>query len=140
MRTYYPQIDLCLIFRPARTLGSFFRVKDTMPKWLKSRVIYSFSCADCEASYIGRTTRHYKTRVYEHLGISSRTQQPLLSPPFSAIREHCNTVSHKLDRNDFEIICSAKTDYDLSILESLAIANKKPTLNTQLDSNTLKLF
>ena len=34
---------------------------------LRSRVIYKFSCAGCSACYIGETSRHFATRIREHL-------------------------------------------------------------------------
>ena len=44
-----------------------FSPKDFVPDSLKSHVVYQFSCASCEARYIGETNRHFNTRVNEHL-------------------------------------------------------------------------
>ena len=33
----------------------------------RSCVVYKFSCAGCTACYVGETTRHFNTRVREHL-------------------------------------------------------------------------
>ena len=44
-----------------------FGVKDSVPNVLRSRVVYKFACAGCHASYVGETTRHFATRVHEHL-------------------------------------------------------------------------
>ena len=44
-----------------------FSVKDPVPFDLRSRVVYKFLCAGCNASYIGETSRHLSTRVREHL-------------------------------------------------------------------------
>ena len=44
-----------------------FSVKDSVPQSLRSRVVYKFSCAGCNASYIGETTRHICARVRENL-------------------------------------------------------------------------
>ena len=46
---------------------NMFSVKDSVPQGLRSRVVYKFSCAGCNASYIGETTRHLRTRAREHL-------------------------------------------------------------------------
>ena len=40
---------------------------DSVPQGLCSPVVYNFSCAGCNASYIGETTRHLCTRSREHL-------------------------------------------------------------------------
>ena len=53
-------------------LRNLFSVKDSVPPGLRSRVVYKFSCAGCNASYIGETTRHICTRVREHL-LSDKT-------------------------------------------------------------------
>ena len=42
-----------------------FSVKDSMPQSLCSRVVYKFTCADCNACYIRRTTRPICTHVCE---------------------------------------------------------------------------
>ena len=44
-----------------------FSVKDSVLQSLRSRVVYKFSCAGCNASYIGETTLHICARVREHL-------------------------------------------------------------------------
>ena len=38
---------------------------------LKSRVVYNFQCAECNSVYVGYTTRHFQTRVHEHLQTDS---------------------------------------------------------------------
>ena len=50
-------------------IGSLFRVKDLIPKELKSCVVYRFRCAGCGACYVGETSRHICTRINEHLNI-----------------------------------------------------------------------
>ena len=42
-------------------------VKDPIPGGLRSRVVYKFVCAGCNACYVSETTRHFSTRVREHL-------------------------------------------------------------------------
>jgi len=44
-----------------------FGVKDPITCRLRSRVPYKFACAGCDACYVGETTRHFSTRVREHL-------------------------------------------------------------------------
>ena len=62
-----------------------------------------------------------------------------MAPHFSAIREHCVSVGHPLEPDNFRIIGKAKHRMDLPILESLAIQNKYPSLIT-LTSADLHLF
>ena len=59
-------LDVKLVFSTFK-LRNMFSVKDSVPQSLRSRVVYKFSCAGCNASYIGETTRHICARVREHL-------------------------------------------------------------------------
>ena len=61
-------------------LRNMFSVKDSVPQGLRSRVVYKFSSAGCNASYIGETTRHLCTRVREHL-------------LFSHVYRHCSHLA-----------------------------------------------
>ena len=65
----------------------------------------------------------------EHRRISIRTNNPLQSPPFSAIREHSTATNHSFNHNNFKIIATTN-QLDSHILESLHIKQLKPSLNT----------
>ena len=106
---------------------------------MQSLVVYEYSCTGCNARYVGQTARHLKTRIAEHCGISPRTRKSVMTPHFSAIREHCFNTGHSLGADSFQVIAKAKHRLDLPILESLAIQNRCPTLNT-LTSADLHLF
>ena len=131
---------LGVVFSPTFKIGNLFRVKDGIPHNLQSMVIYEFCCSSCNARYVGQTTRHLKTRVAEHMGISSRTRRLLSAPLFSSIREHSHKTVHVFDEHDFRMIDRARNKYDLGILESLVITNTRPKLNVMLNSNELALF
>lgn len=56
----------------ARVIKSFMirnllSVKDSIPRELRLLVVYKFVCTSCNSSYIGETSRHFSTRVREHL-------------------------------------------------------------------------
>ena len=70
-RRYYPRVVLRVIFKPTFRLSDLSRFKDRIP--LKVRSHYQYSCGSCNATYIGMTARHFRQRVCEHLGVSSRT-------------------------------------------------------------------
>ena len=59
-------IDLRLVFTTFK-VRNLFNVKDAVPEGLRTRVVYKFSCASCNACYVGETSRHFSTRVREHL-------------------------------------------------------------------------
>ena len=59
-------IDIRLVFTTFK-VGNLFNVKDAVPGGLRTRVVYKFSCASCNACYVGETSQHFSTRVREHL-------------------------------------------------------------------------
>ena len=92
-----------------------FNVKDPIPKFLKSFVVYRFVCPGCNACYIGETTHYLSTRIKEHLETDKK------SHIFGALStENC-----------FEIIDSASTPFKLKLKEAMHIIWKKPSLNKQ---------
>ena len=147
MKTTFPDQKFRLIFRPQLRLRQFFGYKDRLPLELRSFVVYNYTCSCCAATYYGKTYRHYKERVFEHLGRSARTGNPLISHPTrsqksseSAILDHWKTTGHEPQYNDFKVVDSAKTKWDLLIKESLLIKKFSPSLNKQSDSIPLLLY
>ena len=55
-------IDLRLVFTTFK-VRNLFNVKDAVPEGLRTRVVYKFSCASCNACYVGETGQHFSTRV-----------------------------------------------------------------------------
>ena len=66
IKRYCNDLDIKLVFS-SFTIGNMFCVKDPIPAGLRSRMVYKFACAGCNACYVGETTRHFSTRVREHL-------------------------------------------------------------------------
>ena len=54
-------------------LGNIFNFKDSLPESIKSLIVYKFTCGECNITYIGKTKRHLKLRMCEHLGLSPKT-------------------------------------------------------------------
>ena len=54
-------------------VGNLFSVKGSVPKYLRSFVVYRFTCPCCNASYIAETTRHLTTKIKEHLETDSKS-------------------------------------------------------------------
>ena len=136
---FCPQLNIILIFKNDCTLKSFFKVKEKLPLLLNSMVVYKYSCASCNASYIGSTTRRLFVRIAEHKGISSRTGQITQTQSNSAIRDHSLEKDHPLLTSGFSIIDRAYFKYDLLLAESLHIHNDKPSLNNYLSAVKLNI-
>ena len=102
IKNYFPQITLNIIFDNNFNIKSFFKFKEQIPNVLKSNIIYKYKCDSCNATYIRKTSRHFSTRVKEHLGISVLSDLKLTSPPFSAIRNHILIKTEKPTLNSTE--------------------------------------
>ena len=48
-------------------INNYFSTKDKTTYFLKSFLVYKFVCARCNSCYIGKTCRHFKTRINEHV-------------------------------------------------------------------------
>ena len=125
LSNFYPQIDFRFVNSNNFRIGSFFKVKDQLPKALVSSLVYKFTCPNCRIGYIGSSFRNFKTRMDEHIGQSSRTGRPLSQPPQSVVREHSETCKFKLGCDHFSIVDSCKNIDSLRILESLYIKKVK---------------
>ena len=92
-------------------------------------VVYSFKCDQCDADYIGYTTRHLHQRIEEH--------------KTSVIGKHIKEV-HYVASPDltkvFSVLKKCQGKLDCLVNEMLLIRERKPTLNTQSDSIRAKVF
>ena len=101
-----------------------FNVKDPIPKFLKSFVVYKFVCPGCNVCYIGETTYHLPRNIKEQLETDKK------SHIFAHLvhNEICKALSTE---NCFEIIDSASTPFKLKLKEAMHIIRKKPSLYKQ---------
>ena len=88
-----------------------FGIKDTIPGGLRSRMVYKFACAGCNACYVRKTTPHFSTRVRKHL-VSDRASQIF---KHLQIPEHCRTLC-SLDC--VHILDHASMSFQLTIKEA----------------------
>ena len=105
-------------------MASLFKYKDTLPDCLCANVVYKFKCGGCNATYVGQTGRHLRTRIYEHLGISSTTGNQIKTT--TSIYEHIQQTGHRVDNTCFSSICYTRNKCDLPILERYQIKRLKP--------------
>ena len=124
-------IDLRLVFTTFK-VRNLFNVKDAVPEGLRTRVVYKFSCASCNACYVGETSRHFSTRVREHL-LSDRSSNVFKHLQGS---EFCRA---SCTPDCFEILDSAATKYQVKLKESMFIKWEKPDLNQQVKHINLTL-
>ena len=135
-----PYVKVMVIFKTGNRIGSWFRFKDMFPPWLQSGVVYKYTCAKCNFSYIGSTFRYFEKRLEEHLHISALTGKPLNGLPIWAPMAHTRNCQIHNSGENFSIIGKEKDKYLLRMKESLLIHQLKPELNTMIESVKLDLF
>ena len=106
-------------------VGNMFSTKSSSPKYLKSGVVYHFTCAGCNDSYVGETFRHFETRVKEHL---HKQSQP--TSIYKHLQKNPNCRS-KCNESCFKIIDSARTKFTLEVKEAIHTYWIKPKITKQ---------
>ena len=131
IKRYCNDLDIKLVFSSFK-IGNLFGVKDPIPDGLRSRVVYKFTCAGCNACYVGETSRHFSTRVREHLAVDRA------SHIFKHLQnsERCRSLC---SIDCFHILDHATTSFQLKIKEAIHIQKELPSLNQQLHHVNLKL-
>ena len=96
----------------------------------------------CNATYYGKTKRHFKVNICEHLGIPHLTEKKVKidNNKLTAIQEHLLCCNYSPSFEDFSILTRESNDFKLKIMESLLIARDKPILNKADSSLPLELF
>ena len=96
-------------------------------------------CDSCNSIYYGKTLRHFKVRVSEHLGVSAKTEKRVKVFNTTAVRDR--SLFCKEARSDnFEILCYESNNFKLCLKESLFIHKDDPPLNKTIKSMPLELF
>lgn len=135
LSSFYTFVNFQIILANNNKLGNHFGYKDKLPIRLRSSNIYIYKCACCQtAQYVGCSSRCFQIRIDEHIGVSSRTGYHYAKPPFSAIRDHAENHGRLPSANEFQILHSANSEFELKILESLYISKIKPNLNNMNSS------
>ena len=80
------------------------------------------------------------TRISDHMRISALTGKKLGRHSLSAISHHHRDTGHPETPNDFSILTSSSTSFELLPRESLLINKFKPSINVTFASYPLPLF
>ena len=128
VKTFCKGIDVKVVLMPFK-ISNKFSYKDPLPFHLQSFIVYKFICANCKVCYVGETTRHFITRINEHL------QKDAKSNIFKHLRESrvCNSVCNK---DCFSVIDQATTEYQLKMKEAMHV--KVSEYPFKENKNTLK--
>jgi len=116
LKDHMPGIKFSFVYRASTRLRNLFSFKDRIPAYLRSGIIYQFTCSSCKAVYIGETNRHTKTRFCEHMGISALTGKEAKTKKPSHIRDHLQHCTSVITQDCFKVIgCDSTTKLSLKI-------------------------
>ena len=107
-----PVCDLRVIFKVSLRMKNYFNFKDKIKRDLRPLLVYNFKCNSCNAEYIGKTKRHYRTRTSEHIGVSPLTGKwvkiTLKLQPYMITSFFCKTV---VCPEDFSILAKSSCNF-----------------------------
>ena len=111
-------------------LGSYFKLKDSVPIEHQSNCIYSFK-PEGATEYVGETSVRFETRCYQHGNTDKK----------SAIYKYKRRNRVDIVQEDFEILERGYTNtVKRKLAEALYIKELNPVLNEQVKSAKLCLF
>ena len=115
-------------------------MKDKIPSFLRSDIVYKFQCGSCNATYYGKSKGHFKVRMCEYLGISALAGKRVKDEDDSAIKENFLFCYHIPDFEDFSILATNNNDFKVTLMENLLINRDHPFLNKNKLSLPFELF
>ena len=122
-KRFCKSLKIKLVFTSEK-LRCAFSTKDPYQSEHLSKVIYKFVCASCNANCVGQTSRHFETRIDEHVGKEKKSHiyQYLVSP---------KDCLDKCSKDYFSVLDTQNTKLQLRIKESLWIPWLEFILNKQ---------
>ena len=124
---------ICVTLQPifmSKKLEQDLKPKEIKPSIVNRQcVVYKFACDLCDADYVGYTARHLHQRIAKH--------------KYSSIGKHlleAHGDKNLLNEGQFRVLKKCRGKFDCLVYEMLFIQELKPSLNTQSDSISAKLF
>ena len=124
---------ICVTLQPifvSKKLEQDLKPKEIKPSIVNRQcVVYKFACDLCDADYVGYTARHLHQRIAKH--------------KYSSIGKHlleAHGDKNLLNEGQFCVLKKCHGKFDCLVYEMLFIQELKPSLNTQSDSISAKLF
>ena len=140
MKNKLTHCNFRIVFQTKCKLINFFTFKDKIPVFLRSGIVYICKCGGCNATYYGKTKRHFKVRMCEHLGVSALTGKRLKGDNDSAIKKDNLFCNHSSGFDEFSILANSNNDFKVILMESLLINKDHLPLNKNKHSLPLELF
>ena len=107
---------------------------------MRSLLCYKFQCSSYNATYYGKTKRHFKVPISEHIGVSARTGRNIKSTKNSAVCDHTLVCNNIVSFEDFSVLANGTKDFRKKLQESLLIHRDGSQLNKTSESSPFMLF
>ena len=107
---------------------------------MRSLLCYKFQCCSYNATYNGKTKRHFQVRVSEHMGVSARTDKNIKSTKNSPVHDYMLACNNVVSFEDFSVLSNGTNDFMIKLQGSLLIHCNGPQLNKTSESAPLMLF
>ena len=141
MKNKLPHSNFRIVFQSKCKLINFFTFKDKIPIFLRSGIVYKFKCGGCNATYYGKTKRHFKVRMCEHLGVSALNGKRVKGNNHSAVKEHNLFCNHSSGFDDFSMLASNNNDFKVRLMKNFLMNRDHAPLNkNNRHSLPLELF
>ena len=116
--------------RLSAKLVTFLRLKTKFcSSYIVASNVYKFQCCGCNATYYGKTKRHFKVRMCEHLRISTLTVKIGKGDDDSVIKENLLFFNHVPDFEDSSVLTNNNNNFKFTLMESLLTSTDHPPLN-----------
>lgn len=131
--------NITVAFKPINSLQKLLVNNKDITTDLDKSGVYRLKCNDCNAEYIGKTYRHLKTRIKEHLYAMKSGSRA------SHFANHLIEFNHNFDinnTNNFSILHSHNNNSRLLKLEALEIyksLNNNNTLSLNIQTEFLAI-
>ena len=156
----YGAVSLRVIFGTRTLFAGAGALKDRSPIHHKNNTVYLYKC-HCDSAYVGRTGKRLHQRIDQHVPLYMRNttttngvrtsgrrrrrrrRGTINFDNLSAIGQHLlqNPECRRNFREDrFSVLATARSDFHLSVLESIYIQLQRPNLCRQKRFYTTKVF
>ena len=129
MKNKLPYYNIQFVFQTKCKISNFFTFKDKIPLFLHSGIIDKFQSGGWNAIYYGKTKRHFKVRMCEHLEISELTGKRFKGYDDSAIKEHLLFCNCTPDFEHFSVLDTNNNHFKVKLMEKILINRYHPPLN-----------
>ncbi|EZA55116.1 hypothetical protein X777_05294 [Ooceraea biroi] len=126
-------VNVRMAYSSLNKLQRFVKVqKDALPVSSNKDVVYRITCKDCDATYVGQTSRQLKTRTSEHRHHIRRNTNT-----HSVITEHRLNLNHEFDWENVHILDKEKFLSKRLVSEMIHIKLQNNSLSLQADTEFL---